>query len=45
MENEGAVEMLLRSVDKYNLKHTEYIGDGDSDSFRAIKQKLEYKYG
>ena len=29
MEKEGAVEMFLQSIDKHNLKYTEYIGDGD----------------
>ena len=41
MEKEGAVEMFLRSIDKYNLKYAEYIGDGDSNSFGAVKQELE----
>ena len=44
MEKEGAVEMFLRSIDKHNLKYTEYISDGDSNSFVAVKQELENKY-
>ena len=45
MEEEGAVKMFLRSIDKHNLKYAEYIGDGDSNSFGAVKQELESKYG
>ena len=32
--------MFLHSIDKHNLKYTEYIGDGDSNSFGAVKQEL-----
>ena len=45
MEKEGIVEMFLRSADKNNLKYAKYIGVGDSNSFIAIKQKLENKSG
>ena len=45
MEKEGAVEMFLQSIDKHNLKYTEYIGDGDSNSFGAVKKALSEKYG
>ena len=45
MEKEGAVEMFLCSIDKHNLKYAEYIGDGDSNSFGAVKQEFENKYG
>ena len=33
MERDGALQMFLRSIDKNNLKYTEYIGDGDSNLF------------
>ena len=36
MEKEGAVEMFLRSVD---------IGDGDTNSFCAVSQALQIKFG
>ena len=45
MERDGAVEMFLQSIDKNNLKYTEYIGDGDSNSFGAVKKALAEKYG
>ena len=35
----------MRFIDKYNLKYAEYIGDGDSNSFGAVKKELETKYG
>ena len=45
MEREGAVEMFLRSVDKHNLKYTEYVSDGDTNSFGAVVQALSEKFG
>ena len=44
MERDGAVEMFLQSIDKNNLKYTEYIGDGDSNSFGVVKSALAEKY-
>ena len=45
MERDSAVEMFLQSIDKNNLKYTEYIGDGNSNSFGAVKKALAEKYG
>ena len=45
MEKDGAVEMFLRSVEKHNLKYSEYIGDGDTNSFGAVSQALQIKFG
>ena len=33
MEVEGSIEMFLRSIEKYNLRHVTYFGDGDSSAF------------
>ena len=33
MEKEGAKEIFLRSIDKYKLKYTTFVGDGDSGCF------------
>ena len=45
MERDGSVEMFLQSIDKNNLKYTEYIGDGNSNSFGVAKKALTEKYG
>eukprot|EP00794_Sanderia_malayensis_P004950 gene4950-5599_t len=38
MESLGAVSIFKRSVEKYNLRCTEYIGDRDSFSFRDFEE-------
>ena len=45
MEEEGAIEMFLRSVEKYKLRYTKYVGDGDTSSFGAVKKAVTGKYG
>ena len=45
MERDGAVEMFLQSIDKNNLKYSEYIGDDNFNSFGAVKKALGEKYG
>ena len=45
MEKEGAIEMFLRSVEKHNLHYTEYIGDGDTNSFAAVVRAVAEKFG
>ena len=37
--------MFLRSIEKHNLRHTKYVGDGDSSSFGSVKQALVEKFG
>ena len=39
------VDMFLRSIEKNNLKYTEYVGDGDTNSFGAVQETLAEKYG
>ena len=45
MEKDGAVEMFLWSLEKHQLKYTEYVGDGDTNSFGAVQAALNEKYG
>ena len=32
-------------MEKHNLKYSEYIGDGDTNSFGAVSQALQIKFG
>ena len=49
MEPEGAKRIFERSLKKYNIRYTKFLGDGDSKSFSTVKdtypgievQKLE----
>ena len=45
MEKISAAEMFCRSVEKHNLHHTVYIGDGDTNSFTEVREKLKQKFG
>uniref|UniRef100_A0A7M5UK02 Mutator-like transposase domain-containing protein n=1 Tax=Clytia hemisphaerica TaxID=252671 RepID=A0A7M5UK02_9CNID len=45
METSGAKEIFLRSIDKYNLKYTVFVGDGDSSCFGSVKEACEEVYG
>lgn len=36
MEVDAVKEMFLRSEDKYNVKYNNYIGDGDSKTYKVI---------
>ena len=42
MESEGAVKIFNRSIDKYNLRYVNYIGDGDSSSFSKVVDSNPY---
>ena len=44
MEANGTPELFLRSTEKQNLMYTTFVGDGDSNYFRAIKEECE-KFG
>ena len=41
MEPEGADRIFRRSVQKHNLRYTEFYGDGDSKSFTRVKGVYE----
>ena len=42
MEVEGIKEMFNRSLEKYDVKYTTYIGDGDSSSYSTIAAAKPY---
>ena len=42
MEAKGIVECLGSSLDKYNLRYTEYLGDGDTKSYYDIVNSKPY---
>ena len=45
MERDGVVETFLRLLEKHNLKYTDYIGDGDTNSFGAVIEELKKRFG
>ena len=42
MEANGVVECFSTSVEKYNLQYTEYLGDGDSKSYKEVCEADPY---
>lgn len=42
MEVDAILEMFHRSEEKYQVKYTTYIGDGDSKTFKAILDTQPY---
>jgi len=42
MEIDGIREMFLRSEDLYGVRYTNYIGDGDSKTYKAIVDSMPY---
>ena len=42
MESKGIVECFGSSLDKYNLRYTEYLGDGDTKSYHDIVNSKPY---
>lgn len=45
MEAAGALAIFHRSVNKYNVRFTEYLGDGDTNSFKTIEESKPYGDG
>ena len=45
MERDAVVEMFLNSVEQCKLMYTEYVGDGDTNSFCTVVKALEEKFG
>ena len=43
MESAGAVEIFTHSVEKCGLIYNQYLGDGDSSSFRDVLNSNRYK--
>ena len=42
MESAGTLEIWARSVSKNQLAYTNYIGDGDSSSFKRLSESNPY---
>ena len=42
MEPEGARRIWSRSIEKHNLRYTDFYGDGDSKGYDAVK-RCSYK--
>lgn len=42
MESEGAVRCFKRSEQKYGLRYTKYLGDGDSKAFTSVNGESVY---
>ena len=45
MENDGAIEIFLRSIEKRKLIYSTYVGDGDSGRYACLKEACQQKYG
>ena len=45
MEGKGVLEMFKRSIDKRKLKYTQFIGNGDSNTFRIVAEEMKKIYG
>ena len=43
MEAKGVVECFSTSIEKYNLQYTEYLGDGDSKSYKDVSHRQKYE--
>ncbi|XP_011859766.1 PREDICTED: uncharacterized protein LOC105557195 [Vollenhovia emeryi] len=43
MEVDSIIEMFSRSIQKYNVCYTNYIGDGDSKTYKAIVDANPYE--
>ena len=41
MEQHGTKEIFERSIDKYNVRYTELLGDGDTKSYTVVKNVYE----
>lgn len=42
MEVEGAVKIFQRSVTRYGVRYTDYLGDGDSNAYKSVSESLPY---
>lgn len=42
MEAAGALKIFRRSEDKYNVRYTQYLGDGDTNSYKTISDSKPY---
>lgn len=45
MGKDAAIRIFKCSIEKYKLKYTTYVGDGDSSSFKEVSAALFEEYG
>ena len=45
MEKDAAILKFQRSAELYHLKYTLYVGDGDSSSFKVVRETMEKTHG
>ena len=45
MEGREACEILKRSIEKRKLEYTQFVGDGDSDTFKVVTEEMKRMYG
>lgn len=42
MEVEGALTLFQRPIEKYNVRYTEYLDDGDSSAYKTVSEAKPY---
>lgn len=42
MESAGAIQIFSSSIDQYNLRYSQYLGDGDTGSFNKVVDAKPY---
>lgn len=42
MEGTGLLEIFNRSIEKYNVRYVQYLGDGDTNSFKNVVDNIPY---
>ena len=45
MEGDGALKIFKRSISERNLKYTTFVGDGDSDTYKIVRNGIAEIYG
>ena len=45
MEVQATLEMFMRSIERYNMRYTTYVGDGDSSSFGTLNDAILEIFG
>ena len=45
MEGKGALAMYQHSIETRNFRYTPFVGDGDSDIFKVVKESMAHAYG
>ena len=45
MEGKGAMNIFSRSIQKRGLKYVTFVGDGDSDTYKIVRDEMAKLYG